>query len=260
MRLRSLAAALLAATSVVFALMAVPATAAAAPPTDGGGLQPNVVGGSPAPAYSFMGSLQDLGGNHFCGASVVHPNWAVTARHCVLGASPASMRLRVGSNNRTSGGALVTVTSVTTHPTSDLAMIGLGTVPAAYLPVAIAASSGPVGTFTRIMGWGQTCPSPSGCGPAPIQLQQLNTSIVADGSCVGIIGATEICTSNPGGVAGACYGDSGGPQVKTVGGAWQLIGATSRSGGGSTCAVNPSIYVDVPSLRPWIQGVTGLPL
>ena len=206
-----------------------------------------------------MGSLQDLGGDHFCGASVVHPNWAVTARHCVVGSPPASMRLRVGSNNRTSGGVLVNVTSVTTHPTNDLAMIGLSTVPAAYLPVAIAATSGPVGTFTRIMGWGQTCPSPGGCG-APIQLQQLNTSIVADASCAGILGATEICTSNPGGVAGACYGDSGGPQVKTVGGAWQLIGATSRSGGGSTCAVSPSIYVDVPALRPWIQGVTGLPL
>ncbi len=258
MRLRSLAAALLTATSVVFASMAVPATAAGTP-TDGGGLQPNVVGGSPAPAYSFTGSLQDLGGNHFCGASVVHPNWAVTARHCVAGTPPASMRLRVGSNNRTSGGVLVNVTSVTTHPTNDLAMIGLSTVPAAYQPVVIAANSGPVGTFTRIMGWGQTCPSPGGCG-APIQLQQLNTSIVADSSCSGILAATEICTSNPGGTAGACYGDSGGPQVKTVSGAWQLIGATSRSGGGSTCAVNPSIYVDVPALRPWIQGVTGLPL
>ncbi|EWC64329.1 secreted trypsin-like serine protease [Actinokineospora spheciospongiae] len=259
MRLRSLAAALLAATSLVFASMAVPATAAASPPTDGGVLTPQVVGGTPAPAYSFSGSLQTLSGSHFCGASVVHPRWAVTARHCVQGRSPSSMRLRVGSNNRTSGGALVSVTSVATHPTNDLAVIGLTTVPSAYLPVVIAATSGPVGTSTRIMGWGQTCPTPGGCG-APVQLQQLNTSIVADGSCAGIVGATEICTGNPGGVAGACYGDSGGPQVKTVGGAWHLVGATSRSGGGSACAVAPSIYVDVPALRPWIQGVTGLPL
>jgi len=261
MRLRSLAAALCTAASVVLALMAVPATAAAGTPTGDGGFTPNVVGGSPAPAYSFMGSLQNLSGSHFCGASVVHPNWAVTARHCVAGTPPSSMRLRVGSNNRTSGGVLVNVTSVTTHGSYDLAMIGLSTVPGTYLPVTIAASSGPVGTFTRIMGWGQTCPLPGGCG-APIQLQQLNTSIVADGGCGGggIIGAVEICTSNPGGTAGACYGDSGGPQVKTVGGAWQLIGATSRSGGGSACAVAPSIYVDVPALRPWIQGVTGLPL
>ncbi|MFC4857934.1 S1 family peptidase [Actinophytocola glycyrrhizae] len=259
MRLRSLAAALLTVTAFAFASMAAPATAAADTPPDGGVLQPNVVGGSPAPAYSFMGSLQTTTGGHFCGASVVHRNWAVTARHCVQGSAPSSMQLRVGSSNRTSGGVVVGVTSVTMHSTNDLAMIGLTTVPSAYLPIRIAENSGPVGTFTRIMGWGQTCPSPGGCG-APIQLQQLNTSIVADGSCGGILGATEICTSNPGGVAGACYGDSGGPQVKTVGATWQLIGATSRSGGGSMCAVSPSIYVDVPALRPWIQAVTGLPL
>ena len=222
-------------------------------------MHPDIVGGSIAPSYSFMASLQDLAGNHFCGASVVHANWAVTARHCVLGSSPGSLQLRVGSNNRTSGGAVVSVAAIFTHATADIAMMQIGAVPAAYSPIVIAASSGPVGTFTRIMGWGQTCPAPGGCG-APVQLQQLNTSIVSDGLCSGIVGATEICTNNPGGTAGACYGDSGGPEIKSVNGAWQLIGATSRSGGGATCAVDPSIYVDVPAFRPWIQSTTGLPL
>jgi secreted trypsin-like serine protease len=257
MMLRSLAAALIAVTAVLFASTA---PASAAPPGDGGvGYQPDIVGGSPAPSYSFAVSLQNLSGSHFCGASVVHANWAVTARHCVVGKSPGSILARVGSNNRTAGGQLVGVTSITNHPSYDIAVIGLTTVSSLYPPIAIAASSGGVGTRTRIMGWGQTCPSPGGCG-APVQLQQLNTSVVADGSCSGIYAAQEICTDNPGGVAGACYGDSGGPQVKTVGGTWQLIGATSRSGGGSICAVAPSIYMDVPYFRPWIQGVTGLPL
>jgi secreted trypsin-like serine protease len=255
MMLRSLAAALIAVTAVVFASTA-PALAAPAPSA----YQPDIVGGSPAPAYSFTVSLQNLSGSHFCGASVVHANWAVTARHCVVGKSPASIQARVGSNNRTAGGQVVGVTSITTHPSYDIAVIGLTTVNVLYPPIVIAATSGATGTPTRIMGWGQTCPSPSGCGPAPVQLQQLNTSIVADGGCAGINAAQEICTSNPGGVAGACYGDSGGPEVKTVGGAWQLVGATSRSGGGSVCAVAPSIYMDVPFFRPWIQGVTGLPL
>ncbi|ONI76380.1 serine protease [Actinosynnema sp. ALI-1.44] len=259
MMLRSLAAALIAVTAVGFASTA-PALAAPAPPDEKGiAYQPDVVGGSPAPAYSFAVSLQNLSGSHFCGASVVHAKWAITARHCVVGKSPGSIQARVGSSNRTTGGQVVGVTSITTHPSYDIAVIGLTTVNALYPPIVIAASSGAVGTSTRIMGWGQTCPSPGGCG-APIQLQQLNTSIVADGGCAGVNAAQEICTSNPGGVAGACYGDSGGPQVKTVGGAWQLVGATSRSGGGSTCAVAPSIYMDVPHFRPWIQGVTGLPL
>jgi secreted trypsin-like serine protease len=76
---------------------------------------------------------------------------------------------------------------------------------------------------------------------------------VSDGSCLGISGASEICTNNPGGNKGACYGDSGGPQIKQVSGVWQLIGATSRAGNNnSTCATGPSIYVDVPYFRTWI--------
>lgn len=259
MKLRSLAGALLVSAAVLFASMAVPATASAAPSPDDGLVSPLIVGGTTAPAYSFMASMQNLSGSHRCGASVVHANWAVTARHCVSGLSPSSLRLRVGSNNRTSGGVLVGVTGLYLHPSADLAMMRIGTVPSTYRPIVIAATSGPIGTPTRIMGWGQTCPSPGACG-APILLQQLDTSIVSDSLCSGISGSTEICTNNPGGTAGACYGDSGGPEIKSVSGVWQLIGATSRSGGGSICAVRPSIYVDVPVFRTWIRSVTGLPL
>lgn len=259
MTLRSLVGRLLVTTVVVVASIAVPATAMAASAPEDTVVRPNIVGGSPAPAYSFMASMQTLSGGHRCGASVVHANWAVTARHCVSGVSPSSLRLRVGSNNRTSGGVLVSVTGLTSHPSADLAMMRIGTVPSSYPPVRIAASSGPVGTATRIMGWGQTCPNPGACG-APVRLQQLNTSIVSDSQCSGIRAASEICTNNPGGTAGACYGDSGGPEIKSVSGAWQLIGATSRSGGGSVCAVRPSIYVDVPYYRSWIRSVTGLAL
>jgi secreted trypsin-like serine protease len=258
MKSRSLVGGLLAATALVFGSMAAPA-ATAAPAPDEGMVQPLIVGGTPAPAYSFMASMQSLSGSHRCGASVVHANWAVTARHCVSGTSPSSLRLRVGSNNRTSGGVLVSVAAIYLHPSADLAMMRIGTVPSSFAPIRIAASSGPVGTPTRIMGWGQTCPSPGGCG-APIQLQQLDTSIVSDSLCSGINPSSEICTNNPGGTRGACYGDSGGPEIKSVSGAWQLIGATSRSGGGSVCAVRPSIYVDVPYFRNWIRSVTGLPL
>jgi secreted trypsin-like serine protease len=257
MKLRSMAGAL-ATGAVLLASVFAPAPAAAAPPSSGG-LQPNIVGGTAAPAYTFMASLQTLAGGHTCGASVVHANWAVTARHCVAGVMPATRQLRVGSANRTAGGVVVAVTAIFTHATDDIALLQIAAVPAAYTPIVIATTSGPVGTFTRIMGWGQTCPNPGACG-APVPLQQLNTSIVADGGCIGIIAANEICTSNPGGIAGACYGDSGGPQIKSVNGRWQLIGETSRSGGGAICATAPSIYVDVPVFRPWIQATTGLPL
>jgi secreted trypsin-like serine protease len=145
------------------------------------------------------------------------------------------------------------------HPADDLAVLQLATA-VSQAPIAIASTSGATGTATRIIGWGQTCPVRGGCG-APVTLQQLNTSIVADSRCLGIRGSTEICTNNPSGNSGACYGDSGGPQVKQVSGVWQLIGATSRSGNGSsTCATGPSIYVDTTAttLRNWIRSTTGV--
>ncbi|ACU34686.1 serine protease [Actinosynnema pretiosum subsp. pretiosum] len=220
-------------------------------------LTPAIVGGGNATqTYSFMVSLQSTAGSHFCGGSLIKANWVVTAKHCVQGRTPSSIRARVGTTNRTSGGTVATGAQVVTHPSYDIALVRLAT-SVTQAPITVASTSGATGTATRIIGWGQTCAPAGGCG-APTILQELNTSIVADGSCSGIYGAYEICTNNPGGNKGACYGDSGGPQIKSVGGAWQLIGATSRAGNNnSTCATGPSIYMDVPSFRTWISGYAG---
>lgn len=232
------------------------ASGAVAAPAPDSEISPFIVGGGNATqVYSFMVSLQSTAGSHFCGGSLIKANWVVTAKHCVQGRTPASTRARIGTTNRTSGGTVATASRIVLHPSADLALVQLST-SVAQAPITLAATSGPVGTATRIIGWGQTCPSPGGCG-APTILQQLDTSIVADSRCGGINAASEICTNNTGGNKGACYGDSGGPEIKSVGGAWQLIGATSRSGGGSVCATNPSIYVDVPYFRSWIAGYAG---
>ena len=256
MKVRTLLVGLVAAAAAVVT----PTAAAAAPPSSDGEMGTLIVGGHNATqVYSFMVSLQSTTGGHFCGGSLIKANWVVTAAHCVQGRSPSSTQVRVGTTNRTSGGSVARASRIIIHPQYrgpyDIALVQLSTsVPQA--PIRIADASGPVGTPTRIIGWGQTCPVRGGCG-APITLQELDTSIVNDYECSGISGSVEICTDNPNNNAGACYGDSGGPQVKSVAGQWQLIGATSRSGGGSTCAVAPSIYGDVPVFRSWIQQYTG---
>ena len=247
--MRLLARTLLTAASVLAAgLLSPAATAVAAPPVDPG-VGTSVVGGQPATeSYPFM--VYTSG----CTGSLIKANWVVTAKHC-----PTPSSVRVGSVNRSSGGTVVAVRRAVSHPRIDVKLFELAS-SVSHAPAPIPATSGAVGTATRIIGWGQTC-APRGCGSAPTVAHQLDTSIVADSRCAGIDAAYEICTNNPGGAAGACYGDSGGPQVRSVSGRWALIGVTSRAGNSSsTCATAPSIYGDLPSIRAWVNTqVGGLP-
>ncbi|RJQ71546.1 serine protease [Pseudonocardiaceae bacterium YIM PH 21723] len=215
-----------------------------------------IVGGHAATqTYSFMVSLQNSNG-HFCGASLIRPNWVVTARHCVQSTRATSVQARVGSTSVNQAGTVTAGSRIITHEKADIALMQLAQ-PVSEQPIPIATSSGRSGTPTRLLGWGQTCPARA-CGQPPTTLQELDTRLVADSGCEDIDGRTEICTDNPDGRSGACYGDSGGPQVTRVSGRWELIGATSRAGNSSeNCATGPSIYTDVPALNGWIKAQIG---
>jgi secreted trypsin-like serine protease len=204
-----------------------------------------VYNGRPASeAYPF---LVYVGG---CTGSLIKANWVVTADHC---GTPSSVR--IGSTNRTSGGTVVRVTRGVRNPQIDVRLLQLAS-SVSYPPISIPTSSGAVGTATRIIGWGQaTSPNPG--GSTPVVATEIDTSIVADSRCSGINAAGEICTNNPGG-AGACYGDSGGPEVRKVGTNWVLIGVTSRAGNNSsTCGTAPSIYGDLTYIRTWVNTTVG---
>lgn len=241
MRAKSLLAVLFVALATAMSVLMLPSSAAATNTDDPGTL---IVGGRPASEpYPFM---VYAGG---CTGSLIKANWAVTARHC---STPSSVR--VGNNNRTQG-LSVRVASSVSNPREDFKLLRLAQ-SVSFTPIQIAAASGPAGTPTRLLGWGQTCPT-RGCGSLPVMNQEFDTSILADSRCGGIRAATEICTNNPN-RGGDCFGDSGGPQIKKVDGVWQLIGSDSR-GTTSACGAGPSIYVDLTSVRAWIsQQVGGL--
>jgi hypothetical protein len=250
MVLRRLSTILLGAVLATAAPVTIIAPAQAAPPPDGGFDQ--IVNGTPASEnYSFLASLSG------CTGTLIKANWVVSADHC---GTPASVR--VGSINRGSGGTVVRVAGAVRHPRADVRLLRLAS-SVTHTPAPIPTAATPVGAATRIIGWGLTCPR-RGCGSQPVIANELNTSVLGDNRCLGIDGPVEICTNNPptpNGNGGACYGDSGGPQVLRVNGRWAVIGATSRAGNGNpVCATGPSIYGDLVAIRSWIATqVGGLP-
>ncbi|MCI2424173.1 serine protease [Saccharopolyspora sp. K220] len=227
--------------------------------------RPLVIGGHDATEeYPFMASLQ-VAGSHNCGASLIRPDWLVTAAHCVAsGTDPASLNVRVGSNDRTTGGSEARVTQIIVHPDyappapgGDIALLKLDH-PVPQQPIQLADGSGAPGTATRILGWGLTCDRQDNCSDLPITLQELDTKLVDDGQCAEIDGPRELCTDSDTPDAQACNGDSGGPQLIGRPGDWRLIGATSRDGDQDPrCSTGTGIWTDATSYADWIQQNVG---
>jgi secreted trypsin-like serine protease len=235
-------------------------------------ISPRIVGGGNANTsdWGFYTYLLTTKNNkrYACGSSYLGNRYVLTAAHCVDGASPSGMSVRVGATTRRgSEGLSAKVSQVYIHPNyssqtlaNDIAVLKLDQDLPSAVTVDIAEGSLSqyvgVGDLLSVAGLGKT----SEGGSSPSRLQEVDVPLVSDQTCraaggnYSSVGNVSFCAGLPQGGKDSCQGDSGGPIVINRSGTITQVGIVSW-GIGCARAGKYGVYSDIASLRGWLDTV-----
>ncbi len=225
--------------------------------------------------WEWILSLRQYG-DHICGASLIAPQWALTAAHCISTndsvAPAASLSVMAGSTNIYSQDTVVAVSQVIRHPQynelnvdNDIALLKLASAVTVVTPVSLSVDA-PLreNDPSFVAGWGNMSTTEL---EFPSELMEVDLNIIDFTTCYSsyrteglYLTNNMFCAGYIDGSKDSCQGDSGGPLIIPQGDHYELAGIVSFGGSEEQMcgAPNfPGIYTKVKNYVSWIEGYTG---
>ncbi|KAJ0173237.1 hypothetical protein K1T71_011413 [Dendrolimus kikuchii] len=201
----------------------------------------------------YMASLRLDGKEHFCGASIIHEKFILTAAHCI--APQRHYTVSVGTDD-VNGGKIYEIEKMIVHENYDrttqdydvcvIKLKGALEFGDSVNKIELAGRSPVSGRMVEVTGWGKTP-----YGPLSDQLMQVSIPILPSRVCrqtylrfKHVITPRMFCAGDVG--MDSCEADSGGPLTFKN----KQIGIVSF--GLSVCGVKPGVYTKIKPLKSWI--------